>query len=546
MSEERTGTESKAAGRDRVPAWLFLFALLSCLVYGGTEAFLLSGDLGFPLDDSWIHLQFARQLIEGEGLSFRSGQMVTASTAPLWTAFLALLHYLPGSTVVWVKVFGALLFVLGAGALHRLARQLGLEPWLAGCAGVLYAMTSSLVWSALSGMEIPLFALLSLWGLCNHLAERRQPERLPVSVALFALATLARPEGALLLLLALGDFALCFDRREHVLRVRLRGFRRLWPRALLVLVVLAPTLLFFIGIGGSPLPTTYSAKAGDSSVWLPSAGYLYTVFGIFFRPQPIMTLLAVAGGLVLVKRVGGAEDAGLLPTLWVFALPLCYGALSGAQGPPLVGNFGRYFFPLFPFVILLGAVAGQAILGRRGLRLALGRTTVPIPVLAILLSVAPSLLPWLQGSTRLAQGVANVADSDVALARWISQHLPADAVLAVQDVGALGYFTANPLVDLSGLVTPQAQALVRAARSPQDPMGAAGMKQLLEETRPDFVICFPNWFPPLTREGGGLRHLATWEIPDNITMGGDRLLIFATPWTRYPLPELPSRHRPRS
>ena len=53
------------------------------------------------------------------------------------------------------------------------------------------------------------------------------------------------------------------------------------------------------------------------------------------------------------------------------------------------------------------------------------------------------------------------------------------------------------------------------------------------------VICYPRWFPPLTREGGALKHFATWKIPDNITMGGDRLLLFATPWTRYPLPEIP-------
>ncbi len=546
MSEERTGTESKVTGRIRSPRWLFAFALLSCLIYGGTEAFLLSGDFGFPLDDSWIHLQFSRQMADGEGLSFRSGHRVTASTAPLWTAILALLHYLPGSTVVWVKTFGTLLFVSAAGTLYRLARQLALEPWVAGSAGALYAMTSSLVWSALSGMEIPLFILLSLWGVRRHLLERQVPRRLPASVALFALATLDRPEGALLLLLALGDFALRFDRQEHSLKIRLRSFHQLWPRVLLATVLLAPTLLLFARIGGSPLPTTFSAKAGDSSLWLPSAGYLYTVFGILFRPQPIMTLLAVAGALALLKRLGTRQDSGLLPALWVLGLPLCYGALSGAKGAPLVGNFGRYFFPLFPFVILLGALAGQTILGRRGLRWTFGKLPLPTRAIAISLLIIPSLLPWLQGSTRYAQNVANVADSDVAFARWISDQVPADAVLAVQDVGALGYFTSNPLIDLSGLVTPRTLALVRAARSPQDPLGAAGMQSLLEETRPDFVVCFPHWFPPLTREGGGLRLLGTWKIPGNVTMGGDRLLLFATPWTRYPLPQIPPRYRSES
>ena len=39
----------------------------------------------FPLDDSWIHLQFARNLAEGRGFSYNPGVPVSGSTAPLWT-----------------------------------------------------------------------------------------------------------------------------------------------------------------------------------------------------------------------------------------------------------------------------------------------------------------------------------------------------------------------------------------------------------------------------------------------------------------------------
>ena len=37
---------------------------------------------GFPLDDTWIHLQFARNVAEGHGFSFNPGVLSSGSTAP--------------------------------------------------------------------------------------------------------------------------------------------------------------------------------------------------------------------------------------------------------------------------------------------------------------------------------------------------------------------------------------------------------------------------------------------------------------------------------
>ena len=37
---------------------------------------VIAGSAGFPLDDSWIHLHFARNLAEGAGFSFNPGTPV--------------------------------------------------------------------------------------------------------------------------------------------------------------------------------------------------------------------------------------------------------------------------------------------------------------------------------------------------------------------------------------------------------------------------------------------------------------------------------------
>src|SRR5579864_9676452 len=151
---------------------LLLGAAAACLGFLAIEIWRLGGGLGWPLDDSWIHLQFARNLAAGRGLTYNGGELVTGSTAPLWTALLALLAYLPGSPLAWAQLAGALLYVASIDATWRLARELDLSPGLAALAAGLTVGTGWMVWSALSGMEIPLFVLLSAWGMVLHLRER--------------------------------------------------------------------------------------------------------------------------------------------------------------------------------------------------------------------------------------------------------------------------------------------------------------------------------------------------------------------------------------
>ncbi len=88
-------------------AALFIFRELS-----------VAGKLGFPLDDAWIHLNFARNFSRGLGFCFNPGEPVAGSTGPLWTALLGLLLSLFGASPGPVKVLG-LLLLLGSALLAR-------------------------------------------------------------------------------------------------------------------------------------------------------------------------------------------------------------------------------------------------------------------------------------------------------------------------------------------------------------------------------------------------------------------------------------------
>lgn len=516
----------------RIPLRLLLLlaGATACLRYLLAETARLRGGLGFPLDDSWIHLQFARNLANGLGLSYNPGELVTGSTAPLWTALLALLFPLPGGVVFWTKLLGAGLYLAGIDATWRLARELGLPRGLSALAAALTLATSWLVWSALSGMEIPLFILLSLWGMVLHLRERAMTSgesRPPLSLAVLAVAVLARPEGLLLLLLAVLDRFLAFERRPS-LRMLLAG-------TVLAVCALAGPFLFYAWAGGSVLPTTYAAKGGGAvRHLLPDFRYLANVMGLFFRPQPWMTLLAGSGAVALASRLGSrnARDRGLLPALWLFGLPLAYSLLT--PGPTkMLGNFGRYYFPLFPVLIVLGVLglepAVSALASRLrspGVRAALG--TVGAAVL-----LAPTLFNFFQGERFYVQNVANVEESDVAIARWLAPRLPPEASLAVNDIGAIKYFLPNRVIDLASIATPEIGREVGRATAAGVPWSEA-LLAAVARRQPDYVVVFPSWFPSLAQDPR-FRAVHVLPIPNNITMGGDEIVVYETPWTRVPL-----------
>jgi hypothetical protein len=532
---------SQAAAEPRAerPRLLVLLAaaILACAGYAAAEWYLLGGDVGFPLDDSWIHLQFARNLAAGDGLSYNPGEAVTGSTAPLWTALLSLVFLLPGGTAaaIWgAKLLGSALYLAGVHATWRLARELGLSPGLAQLAAALALATSWLVWSALSGMEVPLFVLLSVWGMVLHLRERRRPERPPLACGLFGLAALARPEGFLLLAAAALDRLLVFDRdADGALRWRRPDGSGLAVGIGLAALAVLPVLAFYVAAGGSVLPTTFAAKGAEVRRWLPDARYVYQVLGILFRPQPWAVLFVGAGMAALVERLGTARDRGLLPALWLLGLPLAYSTMSPAGAHWIAGNFGRYYFPLFPVVAVLGVLGLERAAAALGPRVTAGRLRLPLRAALAALLLWPTAAVLVEGALFYARNVANVQASDVRVARWLAPRLPPEAVLAVNDIGALKFLLPNRVIDLAGIATPEVRRRMNAAAARHEPWERA-VAAYLDERRPDYLVIFPDWFPYLSQDPR-FKPVAGVRVEDNITMGGDEVVVYATPWTRHPL-----------
>ena len=521
-----------------LPSAAFALLALAVAAYFGAELYIFDGVLAFPLDDSWIHLRFADQLAQGHGLSYDGERPMPGSTAPLWTALLSL-GFLFGSgggaPVVWAKLLGVLFAFLTLVACDRLAGELGLGEGGRRLATLAAAASHWLVWSSLSGMEITLFMALALWGMVLDQRERRDRDRFAWSLPVLALSALARPEGFLLLALAAIGRLLSVRSDADGLGIDLRR-----PNGSLIMavgaasLVVLPTLLFNRWAGGSFLPTTFAVKAGSGGSVIPSGQYLRAVVDVFFRAQPWFLLFAAGGAVRLARELGGEVRRSLLPVAWLVGQTLIYAILADPAGPVIVGNFGRYYFPLFPVVAVLGVLGLEGLEGL-GPRTRILGWRAPLRALLVLFLLAPQLWALLLGPGRYTQTLANVEDSDVAAARWLARHLDPEALLAVQDIGAIQYFLPNPIVDLTGIVGPEILPVLRGDHDP-DVYWEERLARYLGERQPDYLLLFPRSYPVLGGDHPAFPVVRRFPVADNVTMAGPELVVLATPWTRHPLP----------
>ena len=65
--------------------------------------------VGFPLDDSWIHLTYARNLAVFGEWAFQPGKSSAGSTAPLWTVLLSIGFFIKLAPYIWTYLLGTLL-----------------------------------------------------------------------------------------------------------------------------------------------------------------------------------------------------------------------------------------------------------------------------------------------------------------------------------------------------------------------------------------------------------------------------------------------------
>jgi hypothetical protein len=421
------------AGTALVVAAVLAWALLA--------AWLARRLAGLALDDFFITYRYAWNLAAGHGFAFNPGERVFGTTEPGLALLLAGLTFatrLPIPALgTWLTAAG---LVASAALLLAAARRRGRLP--EALAGGTLALASSFLWVS-HGAAAPLVLA------CLLLAAGLDPERPRGEILAGLLAGAAvwlRPDavvGAGLL-----GLLFCWEWRER---------RRLpWRYGLAAGAVIAAGLLAALAAFGSALPQTGVAKhamAAAAAGREAGAGFWPAAFPLLARHWgPRWTWVAALGIAGLPALAAGAGRAGRLLALYAAALAILYPFLG-------VPFFVWYAFPV-AFAALYGTAfvagwAGRALATRlAGRWTAAGRAAIAaVAALAILLPAALSLLPASAGWFRAYRWFPYLATYRRAALFVHRRSAPADAVAYVE-IGVIGYYGRQPLVDLLGLVTP--------------------------------------------------------------------------------------------
>ena len=336
-----------------------------CLAGACLAAALGAWRMDWVSDDAFVSFRCARNLARGLGLTFNAEEPVESYTNFLWTVLLAGAAKAGIELESFARVAGLACFLLTGLALAVVERRFTPAGawWLpvAACAWLLGPHAQAF---AVSGLETAFFVL---WVTLALLALVQSSTLRGTALAgLFAsLATLTRPDGVLVLVLAIAVVAGTAappTRRSELLAL-------LAAPCLLIVPWLAWKLRTYGGI----VPNTFYAKVGYEPYASQGLRYLGLYFGCYYG----LIGALVAGALLFARRrAEGWQTPGWSGNRAVFVLggfsALYLGFVLWVGGDFMFARFG---LPFTPALLLL------ASLGIAGLRSAL-RVTAAVALAA--------------------------------------------------------------------------------------------------------------------------------------------------------------------
>ena len=439
-----------------------VYLVVSKLTYG----------IGFPLDDSWIHQTYARNLALLHEWSFLPGQPSAGSTSPLWTFLLSIGFFLPAAPYLWTYLLGGLiLFALAAlvevifrrsyaGYAHRL-------PW----AGLFFILEWHLAWASVSGMETLLHILIVVATLGLLIAGSR---RYLLFGLLAGVSVWVRPDGLTLL----GPLVFYIVLVEKTFSTRAQAFFRL---LIGFAALFTPYLLFNLVLSGTPMPNTFYAKQAEYAI--RQSAPLYILGRDFLLQFFAGVSLVILPGFAqkTISAIQRREWGILLSVVWMLGYILLYLLRLPTY------QHGRYLMPAMGIFFLIGLMGFYEFLpSLRTYRTRLARQA--FLTAAVLFSLAFNGY----GAYTYGQDVGLIESEMVVSAKWAAQNIPPGALIAAHDIGALGFFDRHAIVDLAGLISPEVIPFIR---------DQARLASYMDDQRVEYLIAFPDWHPDLTRRG---------------------------------------------
>ena len=504
-------------------AWPIVVALVAA---GSVLAFFharilqsCGGELIYGLDDAYIHLTIARNLVEHGSWGINAGEFASTSSSLLWPALLAVVRATTGmgtSAPMWLSI--VLVVVVLVRADRLLSRRSGLPAW--GRVLVLLALFAFTPMPELvfNGME----HLLHVWLTIEFLD--RVGRLLASTSGPDEGGPPARRDAIVLIALCVLLPAVRYEALFQVAAlVAVLAWRRHWRLALVTTMAASlPVLAYGLWATSEGWPFIPSGLLLKTVVIEESAvEALRRLFNEFAAKVPgaLPIVAAISFGLIHHASRSNSDDPAEradLDAMLVFALS-AVAHLSLAN----LGNLFRYEAYLYAGALFVLAPPLWFVLGRLWRRI----KSADHPRLRIALVALALALP---GFTVFQRGAAStlvvpltsrdIYQQQIQMARVLERSAP-DAVVAINDIGAISYYTDTTILDIVGLASRDIASIHLADRD-----FSAEIGRVAREHDVAVAAVYEPWLgdPP-----ADWRRAGEWTVPEKIVLGWPTVTFFS-------------------
>jgi hypothetical protein len=488
-------------------------AVLGTLIFLGTR--LTEGHWVYTLDDAYIHLAMARNLVAHGVWGVSSETFTSCSSSPFWTLLLAFFFRIIGARDWLPGILNVICTLLSLLVIDRTLTDYGVRGRLRILAGVSIFILVPFTVIASTGMEHSLHVLLTLAFVRVALAEFRD--------ARSDRWTRAAVLGGLAFLMTSTRFESLFVVGPLAVVLFLKGRWRLGTAiSLLALLPVMAHGIYAVAHGGFFLPNSLVLKGRFPLGGI--AGFVFQLLSFYVRVSlenvhvDILCLLLLATACCRRIPEGIRLLAITVAAAGVAHLTFCE-----------CGRFYRYEAYLMASGFLLLAVAWLPLLQEPEI---LSRTSpfrgqegwlFSARLGLVLFLAVPLFLRGVWATSRVVRASANIYQQQWQLARICSTLDLAGNSIAINDLGLMAYRSGVRLVDLWGLGTTEVARLKAARRYDRQ-----AIAELLIRQRVDYVIVFDQWFAKGRELPDDLILVARLRNSKNIVCLQDTVMLYAT------------------
>lgn len=442
--------------------------LVALMALGAALTYVQASDYIMPIyDDSFISLNFAHHLAEDGKLSFDGETWSTGATSPLHVALLAAVLKTGAAPLFATIAFGVGMHMLLAVSTWLFALAVFRSRLTAHIAAVAMAFTPLALLDTVNGMETGLF--LSLIALtCASYFFHRTRRGLALTGFLLALTVLTRPDGVFLVPAVLAYHMVTHPEDRHM---------RPFIADALVIGVLP--LIAGLSLMGYAYAVT-GELSGTATVKLQFfrefALPLETrvalggdELGLFYGPMWSMLALAIVG-------VSNRKEALIVALFWLPVVVIYILLFPGSMHH----YFFRYQHPVLPFIAVFAAGGAYRLLVAAAMGSVMHKALVAASLIIVIVPVTQQYIHWRDNAT---QAVLETRNDMVTMAKELDRLILPEQTLATHDIGVVGYYGRFKILDLVGLVNPDAVAYHERRQT----------RAQIEKERPDFLLIFPHW-----------------------------------------------------